>query len=107
MQLSLDFDLAGLLPGLGLMAQAGPTLRCRVLAIVSNADTALTGAAIADLAGLSYRQTIDALNALYNAGKVERTGRKFTARWQIARPRESSAVDLLQDIFLRLSGIKR
>jgi DNA-binding IclR family transcriptional regulator len=91
------------------MQQAGSTLRRRVLAIIEAADTSLTGAEIAHRSGLSYRQTIDALNALHNAGKIERTGRKFTARWQIARPRthDTSAVMMLQDIFLRLGGIKQ
>lgn len=105
--MQLSFDFTGCLPGFGLMATASPTLRCRVLAVIETADTALTGAAIADRAGLSYRQTVDALNALYNAGKIERIGRKFTARWQVVKPREPSAVEMLQDIFLRLSGIKR
>jgi hypothetical protein len=86
---------------------AGTTLRCRVLAVIEEADSAITGAEIAQRAGLSYRQAVDALNALYNAGRIERIGRKFTARWQIARPPEPSAVAMLQDIFLRLSGIKR
>lgn len=105
--MQLSFDFTKFLPGFDLMPPAGNTLRCRVLATMQDADTALTGSAIAQRAGLSYRQTIDALNALYNAGKIERTGRKFTARWQVVKPPEPSAVALLQDIFLRLSGIKR
>lgn len=105
--MQLSFDFAGCLPGFGLMPTAGATLRCRVLAVIQDADADLTGAEIAQRAGLSYRQAVDALNALYNAGKIERIGRKFTARWQIARPPEPSAVAMLQDIFLRLSGMKR
>ncbi len=105
MQLSLDFAFS--LPEFDLMPTAGNTLRRQVLATMQTADTALTGAAIAALAGLSYRQTIDALNALYNAGKIERTGRKFTARWQVVKPAEPHPLAVLQDIFLKLSGIKR
>lgn len=105
--MQLSFDFAGCLPGLSLMTAAGPTLRCRVLAAVTEADTALTGHAIAQRAGLSYRQTVDALNALYNAGKIERHGRKFTARWQVTKPAEPHPLKMLEDIFLRLSGIKR
>lgn len=105
--MQLSFDFAGRVPGFELTPMAGATLRCRVLAVIEAAESALTGAEIAQRAGLSYRQAVDALNALYNAGKIERIGRKFTARWQIARPPEPSAVEMLQDIFLRLSGIKR
>ena len=41
---------------------------------------------IALRAGLTYRQTIDALNALHNMDKVRCTGRKFTARWSRIQP---------------------
>jgi hypothetical protein len=30
---------------------------------------------------MSYKQTIDALNALYNLDQVARQGRKFTCLW--------------------------
>jgi transposase len=30
---------------------------------------------------MSYRQTIDAVNALHNEARIGRHGRKFTARW--------------------------
>lgn len=57
------------------------TYRMRVLEVINAADVCYTGQQVAQLAGLTYRQTIDALNALNNAAKVARTGRKFTARW--------------------------
>lgn len=105
--MQLSFDFAGCVPGLGLMQMAGTTLRCRVLAVIEAAESDLTGAEIAQRAGLSYRQAVDALNALYNAGKIERTGRKFTARWQVAKQPEPNPLAMLEDIFLKLSGIKR
>lgn len=105
--MQLSFDFAGCVPGLGLTPMASPTLRCRVLAVIEASASTMTGAEIAERAGLSYRQTIDALNALYNAGKIERTGRKFTARWQIVRPPEPHPLAMLEDIFLRLTGIRR
>ena len=55
--------------------------RTMVLAVVNGAHDSQCGKDIAALSGLTYRQTIDALNALHNLGKVRRTGRKFTARW--------------------------
>lgn len=57
------------------------TYRMRVLAVIESTDTFFTGQQLATLTGLTYRQTIDALNALNNMAKVARTGRKFTARW--------------------------
>lgn len=57
------------------------TYRQRVLAVIADANACLTGHDIASRSGLSYRQTIDALNELLNQGRVARTGRKFSARW--------------------------
>lgn len=61
--------------------QQAQTYRMRVLAVIEATDTFFTGQQLATLTGLTYRQTIDALNALNNMAKVARTGRKFTARW--------------------------
>jgi hypothetical protein len=80
---------------------AGTTLRCRVLAVIDAAPSPLTGQEIALAAGLSYRQTIDALNALYNAGKIERVGRKSTARWQRVTPPKQHPLALLEAVFFR------
>lgn len=57
------------------------TYRMRVLAVVQASTTPLTGQQISDATGFTYKQTIDALNALNNAAKIARIGRKFTARW--------------------------
>jgi DNA-binding IclR family transcriptional regulator len=57
------------------------TYRMRVLAVVQASPSPLTGREIASACGLTYKQAIDALNALHNHGKVNRQGRKFTARW--------------------------
>lgn len=57
------------------------TIRNRVLAVVNTHDGFLTGQQIAQEAGLTYYQTIFALNALNNLAKVARIGRKFTAKW--------------------------
>ena len=62
------------------------TNRTAVLNVVNNSTTQLTGNEISTRAGLTYRQTIDALNALHNMAKVRRTGRKFTARWSGLKP---------------------
>lgn len=61
--------------------QQAQTYRMRVLAVIDAADACFTGQQLAQATGLTYRQTIDALNALNNMAKVARTGRKFTARW--------------------------
>jgi hypothetical protein len=57
------------------------TYRQRVLDVIDRENRPLTGHEIAQLTDLTYRQTIDALNALFNMEKIARTGRKFTARW--------------------------
>ncbi len=62
-------------------ATQAQTYRMRVLAVIEASRTPLTGQQIADATGFTYKQTIDALNALNNAAKIARVGRKFTARW--------------------------
>ena len=62
------------------------TYRKLVLAVLNSASGCLTGQDIAVRTGLTYRQTIDALNALHNLQQVQRTGRKFTARWSGLKP---------------------
>lgn len=70
----------------GKAQQIVTTYRMRVLAVVEQSPHALTGREIAAAACMSYKQTIDALNALYNYGKVQRHGRKFMARWSRVLP---------------------
>lgn len=58
-----------------------PSLRSIVLSVVDQANGPLTGRQIAAATGLTYRQTIDSLNALHDHGRIQRIGRKYTARW--------------------------
>lgn len=55
--------------------------RAIVLAIIDRSTESQKAELIAQQAGLTYKQTIYALNALLNLEKVTRTGRKFTSRW--------------------------
>ena len=86
-------------------AQQILTYRMRVLAVVEQSPHALTGREIAAAACMSYKQTIDALNALYNYGKVQRTGRKFMARWSRVLPQEH-CMHPLDLMFLRMKAKK-
>ena len=81
------------------------TYRMRVLAVVESSPHALTGREIALSARMSYKQTIDALNALYNYGKVQRTGRKFMARWSRVLPQQH-CLHHLDEMFLRMKAKK-
>lgn len=57
------------------------TYRSQSLRVITEATTWMSCAEISNRTGLTYRQTIDAINALYNIALVSRQGRKFTARW--------------------------
>ena len=71
------------------------TYRQRVQSVIESAQACLTGHDIATRTGLTYRQTVDALNALVNQGRISRTGRKYTARWcPVAPPPPNPAADL-------------
>lgn len=83
-----------------LKRQQASTYRMRVLAVIEASDTFFTGQQLAQLTGLTYRQTIDALNALNNMAKVARTGRKFTARWgRVPQPLDENPVIALENAF--------
>jgi len=82
------------------------TRRMRVLAVVESSPHALTGRDIAQAACMSYKQAIDALHALHNYGKVQRHGRKFTARWSRVLPQEH-CMHPLDLMFLRLMKAKK
>lgn len=72
------------------------TYRMRVLSIVESAVLPLTGRDIAKQCGLAYKQVIDALNALYNHGKVSRIGRKMSSMWSRAQqPPQHNPLDAL------------
>lgn len=86
-------------------AQQILTYRMRVLAVVESSPHALTGREIALAACMSYKQTIDALNALYNYGKVQRHGKKFMARWSRVLPQQH-CLHPLDEIFLRMRARK-
>lgn len=53
----------------------------------------MSGREIARLCGLSHKQTCDALNALYNQGRIARTGRKTRASWMSLNVRQAQEVD--------------
>lgn len=62
-------------------ARTTTTYRQRVLDTIQAAGACLTGHELATRSGLTYRQTVDALGALLDQGRIERHGRKFSARW--------------------------
>lgn len=77
-------------------------LRDLVLGVVNGSPKPLTGLQVSHKARLSYKQAIDALNALHNQGRVRRVGAKFTARWTRASEHHhthNSAADALNSAF--------
>jgi hypothetical protein len=82
---------------------ASLSYRARVLAAINAAPGPLAGQDVARLAGIGYRQTVDALNALHNAGRITRIGRKFTARWsRLPDPPTETPGALLQRLMHRM-----
>lgn len=71
-QLSLSFHFEAL---------RAKTNRDRVLEVVNSAERLLTGQEVAQRAGISYKQALDALTFLHNERRISREGRKFTSRW--------------------------
>lgn len=84
------------------------SLRSRALAAINASSTWMSAQQVAKTTGLTYRQTIDALNALHNAAQIARLGRKFTAKWgslALIKPDPAiAAAHRLEDVF---RGFKR
>lgn len=57
------------------------TIRRKVFDVVQASPVPLRGRDVARLAGLGYKQTIDALNSLLDMERVERIGHKQSSRW--------------------------
>lgn len=62
-------------------AQRAKTNRDKILEVVNSAERLLTGQEVAQRAGTSYKQALDALTFLHNERRISREGRKFTSRW--------------------------
>lgn len=78
------------------------TYRARVLAVLNAAHDWMLAIEIANATGLTYLQTIFALNALLNMGSIARDGKKSTARWGslilVEHTPDYSAVKTLEEI---------
>lgn len=83
--------------------QMRASLRSRALDAVNASPTWQSAQQVAKTTGMTYRQTIDALNALHNEARVARQGRKFTARWgslALIQPDPAiAAAHALEDVF--------
>lgn len=75
--------------------------RDRVLEVLESSLFPLTGYEVACLAGLRYKQTIDALDALYDMERVSRLGKKESAKW-VRLERVAPSSDPLNDLILSL-----
>ena len=79
------------------------TYRSRVLRVVNASPDWMLARDIAKRTGLTYLQTIFALNALFNSGSIARHGRKSTARWGslvlIEHDPSTEAIATLEAIF--------
>ena len=63
------------------MTSTRVTNRSRVLRVLNASPQWMTARDVAQLAQLTYEQTLYALNALLNTGRASRSGKKSTARW--------------------------
>ena len=85
------------------MSGTRQTYRARVLRVVNASPDWMKATDISRRTGLTYLQTIFALNALYNSGRVARDGRKSGSRWGslvlIEHNQGEDAVKTLEAIF--------
>lgn len=78
------------------------TFRATVLAVLNRSDKFLSGAEVAQISQLEYKQTIDVLYALHNEELILREGAKVTAKWgpkSLAKPSPNIGAHNLEDVF--------
>lgn len=79
------------------------TYRDIVLAAVNASDRVQTAREIAESTGIGYVRTIFALNSLLNMEKIQRHGKKATAKWSRLTVQPAyNALNALELAFLRL-----
>lgn len=88
---------------LPLWAAQAQTIREKVLSVLT--DEAVSGVVVAERAGLGYKQTIDALNILFNMERVERVGQKQSARWQ--KIQSAQRPSRIRDPFMDIPFLRR
>lgn len=88
-------------PKINLLKGNRITIRFSVLSVLNNSSELMCARRIAELANVSYDQSIFALHALHNNGKIYRQGKKTTALWGNInlKPEENNSLQLLQSIF--------
>lgn len=80
------------------MTSTRVTYRARVLRVLNASRNWNKASDIANAAGLTYHQTIYALNALLNAGHIARIGRKSTAQWGSISLQSNPTADALSTL---------
>lgn len=78
------------------------TYRATVLAVINSRNEFMSGAEVARLSQLEYKQTIDVLYALHNEELILREGAKVTAKWgskALAKPTPEVGVHNLEVAF--------
>lgn len=78
------------------------TYRATVLGVINRSTKFLSGAEVAQLSTLGYKQTIDVLYALHNESLILREGAKVTAKWgplSLAKPSPAIGVHNLEETF--------
>lgn len=78
------------------------SFRQTVLDMLEESGQFATGAQVAKITGLRYKQAIDVLYALHRDGLIVRDGRKFTCRWgckRLAKPSPYAGIGGLETLF--------
>lgn len=79
------------------------TIRARIMNVLEQASRPMTGIEIARAASLTYKPTIDALQALMAYEKVIRVGSKFGSRWMSASKQTPDPTAALASAFDKLA----
>lgn len=74
------------------------TYRARVLRVLNASRSWNRASDISQACGLTYHQTIYALNALLNAGLIARHGKKSTAQWGSIALQSNPTADALSTL---------
>ena len=74
------------------------TLYASISMALATRETPLSGRDVAASAGIGYKQAIDALGRMHDAGTVVRFGRKYSSTWALSGTSAAVRTDPLQGI---------
>lgn len=77
------------------------SIRAKLVEVLRRTPRPMTGHELAKAIGIPYKPTVDALNALRCAGRVQRIGCKYSAKWSFMPENQAPLIDTILVLWSR------